>query len=140
MAVTPAPDEFPLRGLLLCRACRRWMIPIRYVNPEWTRAYSCGANCGQPDLIAEAVEDHLLLGALVRGIVTTLDRGWVGPAVTPDEMSRWRQADPSDKRAAMCSAYMRVEVTAAGELRPVWRHLPAPPPAEPALTGAASCP
>lgn len=128
---TCAPyDEWLARGLLLCLRCRRWMIPIRLVDVDGGRAYSCGPRCDQPCLPAAQVESHLLLGGLIRGAVARTDCARTGPAVDADELRRWQESDPSSRRAVMLAAYTRVEVIASGALRPVWRHLPEPPPAD----------
>lgn len=78
----------------------------------------------------------MLLGALIRGAVTrhpelgrTLagdpadPESWSrGPAVSVEEMSRWRRCDVRDRRAVLLAAYTRVLVNAEGKLRPEWRH------------------
>ena len=116
------PDEWVLRGMLRCLACRRWLVAVRWVDQAGTRAYSCGPDCVQRDLVASEVEDHLLLGALIRGAVVATRYSGARPPVTAEELDRWRATDVFDRRAVMLTAFVRVDVTARGELRPVWRH------------------
>ncbi|MGH3735008.1 MAG: hypothetical protein ACRDT6_05230 [Micromonosporaceae bacterium] len=103
------------------------------MDPAGTRAYSCGPRCPQRDLVAAEVEDHLALGALVRGAVVATRRADAQPPVTAQEWDRWRATDVFDRRAVMLTAVKWVDVTTLGELRPVWRHDPA---RTPALAGA----
>ncbi|MGH3728977.1 MAG: hypothetical protein ACRDTU_09520 [Micromonosporaceae bacterium] len=135
-------DPYLLRGLLVCARCGQLVVPVYREG----RAYSCGPSCRQPDVPAVDAEADMLLGALIRGAVSRdpeLGRTalgdpsgpvwWSGecrPAVSSEEMNRWRRCDMRDRRAVILAAYSRVVVNLAGRLRPVWRHRSgeAPPP------------
>ena len=99
-------DEWPLRALLRCLACRRWMIPIRWADQAGTRADSCGSRCSQRDLVAAEIEDHLALAALVRGAVVAIRCDGARPPVTAEEWDRWRATDVFDRRAVMLAAFV----------------------------------
>ena len=124
-------DAWLLRGLLWCLACSRRMLAACLVDGGG-RVYSCGPGCRQPDLPAAEIENHLALGAMIRAAVATVECTWVGPAVTAEEMRRWQQTDFGDRRAVLLAAYTRINVTAYGAIRPVWRH---PATLRPAGTG-----
>lgn len=114
-------DAWLARGLLWCLLCRSLLIPVWLVDGQ--RAYSCGPRCVQSDLAAEPVESQLLLGALIRFAVAAGGCAYTGPAVTAEEMSRWRACAPRDRRCVLLAAYPRIEINERGEIRPVWRHL-----------------
>ena len=122
-ATAPLPhDEWPLRGVpLRCLACRRWMVPARWVDEAGTRVYSCGPGCRQRDLIAEEIEDHLLLGALIRGAKVVYRCGDADPPITAEELDRWRATDVFDRRAVLAAAFVWVDLTPDGRAWPVWR-------------------
>ncbi len=128
-------DEWSLRAILRCLACSRWMVAVRWVDRVGTRAYSCGPQCAQCDLVADEVEDEVALGALIRGAVVATGCASAGPSVTAEETDRWRASDVFDRRSVMLAAYVWVDVTASGELRPVWRHDLARTPVLPGAAG-----
>lgn len=123
--------------LLWCLLCRRWLRPAPQV--DGTRVYSCGPPCSQPALAAEPVELDLVLGAVTRAVtalhpeLARVQHGdaafahWSAaeqPQADAAEVRRWQMCDLSDRRAMLRAAYLRVEVNAQGQLRPVWRHRP----------------
>ncbi len=131
-------DPYLLRGLLVCVLCGRLM--VSGCGTDGTRRYACLPACRQPDLHAEPAESDMLLGALIRCVVTRHpefgrtqqgDPGdpesWShGPAVSVEEMRRWTRCDVRDRRAVLLTAYSRVVVNPEGRLRPVWRQVRQP--------------
>ncbi|MGH3713993.1 MAG: hypothetical protein ACRDT4_11115 [Micromonosporaceae bacterium] len=139
----PTRDPFLLRGLIACTVCQRGLVPV-FDPRSGERSYSCGPVCPQPAVPAEPAESDMLLAALIRAAAVTLpttnsdacddEFGPVSqmlhrigatssaPVVSAEEMERWRECEPTDRRAMLNVAYLAVHVTEAGQVRPVWRH------------------
>ncbi|MGH3714198.1 MAG: hypothetical protein ACRDT4_12160 [Micromonosporaceae bacterium] len=148
MAATQPPDDYIAEELLWCLVCSSLMVPAPRV--DGTRYYSCGLDCPQPDLRATAVEQDLMLPALVRAYVVLYGVGRTGEhpsddeevapgikvaftgatpwrpqgelLVSAEERNAWLRCDPQNHRAVLLTAYVRVTVDVAGTVNPVWRH------------------
>ncbi|MGH3735757.1 MAG: hypothetical protein ACRDT6_09070 [Micromonosporaceae bacterium] len=148
VAAAQPPDDYIAEELLWCLVCSRQTVPAPRV--DGSRFYACGLDCPQADLPAIPVEQDLMLPALVRAYVALYGVGRTGeplpdegaataaiavsftgatpwrpddePVVSAAEQQRWQHTDPSDHRAMLLAAYVRVTVDAAGTVTPVWRH------------------
>ncbi len=112
-------DGYLARGLVWCGSCGRLLVAVRHLNGA--RAYSCGSPCPRHDLPALALEQDLLLRALVRAYVALHGVGRPGsggPVASAEEVRRWQWCDLSDRRAVIETAFVRVTVDADRELHP----------------------
>ncbi|HEX6075198.1 MAG TPA: zinc ribbon domain-containing protein [Micromonosporaceae bacterium] len=111
-------------GLLRCGLCGRTLHPARDGSG---RRYACQSGCVQPGVPAVAVEQDLLLRALVRARLALYQVGRTlarldGPPVSRAEVRRWQWCDPRDRAGMLRTAFGYVIVDWRGQLNPVWRH------------------